>query len=376
MPLVARREVGGRVGPVKAARIDLCEVDQRVHEPCEPAGVARRDLHQFPRVSVRRALERIGQRGQDQRDRRAQLVADVAEERILLAVEVLQGRRASLLQLAPCGIGDGRAELRSEQFEEIAVGGVERSQRVEADHEHAGDAGAARLREWHCERPLRPALRPPRRGGSGNAADLLRCPGGEDVGQRPDTVGPAAGDVRLADGQPDARGAGETRRSGRSGLVGEVHGRELHVGDRAFQRLAPQPARALDACGLEQARRDCAQQAEAACAQHLLRGLGRDQQHAADLAVIVGQRAVGPREVQLLERAVAMERERLVSRRGRLAMREHALEQGIHVIPDLGEHLARGEAESARVEGAERLDLRVVVQQHEVRAPVDGELVR
>ena len=71
-----------------------------------------------------------------------------------------------------------------------------------------------------------------------------------------------------------------------------------------------------------------------------------------------------------------MERERLVPRRGRLAMREHALEQGIHVIPDLGEHLARGAAESIRMERAERLDLRVVVQQHEVRAPVDGELVR
>src|SRR6476660_7921480 len=57
-------------------------------------------------------------------------------------------------------------------------------------------------------------------------------------------------------------------------------------------------------------------------------------------------------------------------------MHEHALQLGLHVDPDLGEDLARGATERTGMQRPEGLDLGVVVEQHEVGAPVDRQLVR
>ena len=101
--------------------LDPREIQQRVHEPQQAQGVAVRDLLPFPMHGRQRRF-RVGQpvfeRSDQQRQRRAELVADVAEERRLRAIELRQRLGPLSLLLVRPRVGERRAELVGDQIDE------------------------------------------------------------------------------------------------------------------------------------------------------------------------------------------------------------------------------------------------------------------
>ena len=112
---------------------------------------------------LRAVVERILERSQHQGQRRAELVADVGEERRLGAIELGQRLGPPPLLLVGLRIGDRGGDLAGDQVEEAAIVVVEQPEGIEADHEHAGAAGLAGRRDRQ-ERRLRRRLGPRSRG--------------------------------------------------------------------------------------------------------------------------------------------------------------------------------------------------------------------
>ena len=78
-----------RIRPASSAR----EVEQRVDELEQPHGVAVHELQRDRATSAGAVAQRVLERAEHQRQRRAELVADVGEERGLGPVELLELRR-------------------------------------------------------------------------------------------------------------------------------------------------------------------------------------------------------------------------------------------------------------------------------------------
>ena len=109
----AARSIGSKVA-VHAAGFDAREVEQRVDQLEQAQRVALRE-RRAARVRRRAgpaSAERILQRAEHQRQRRAELVADVREERGLGAVDFRQRRGAAPLVFVGASIGDRGGDLR------------------------------------------------------------------------------------------------------------------------------------------------------------------------------------------------------------------------------------------------------------------------
>ena len=107
-----------------------------------------------------RVREQVLERAEHQRQRRAELVADVREECRLGAVDLGQRRRAPALCLERLRVGEPRRNLRRHEAEERAVRVVESAHRA-----HAGDEDRARpvlARQLHGQRHRRVRGRRPR----------------------------------------------------------------------------------------------------------------------------------------------------------------------------------------------------------------------
>ena len=98
------------------------------------------------RLGSRFAGEQLLERPQHQREWCAELVADVAEERGLRAVEFGQGLGAPALVLVGLGVGDRRRDLTCHEIEKRLVGLIEGALRIDAHHQLAGQP-ATRTRE-------------------------------------------------------------------------------------------------------------------------------------------------------------------------------------------------------------------------------------
>ena len=165
-----------RLGP---AGLEPGEVEQRVDQLQQPPAVALDQLE--PRALGRRAAgdvgvgERVLDRAEQQGQRRAELVADVGEERRLGPVELGQLLGALPLGLVGAGAADAGRELAGDQVEEAAVAVVERPVAVEPDDEGSRTA----------------AVRPGCRSGSSSAC-----------GRR---LGPGPGRQRRRTGRPGRR---------------------------------------------------------------------------------------------------------------------------------------------------------------------------
>jgi hypothetical protein len=87
-----------------------------------------------------------------QREGGAELVADVAEEGRLGAVQLGQRLGTPALLLIGAGIADGGADLAGDQRAEAAIGIVETQARAEAEHQQAGRAmrGGGWQRQHQC----------------------------------------------------------------------------------------------------------------------------------------------------------------------------------------------------------------------------------
>ena len=142
-------EVGRLVAGLRAAGLDAREVEQRVDELQQPQPVAVRHLERCddaPEGAVGSVASASSSGPEHQRQRRAELVADVREERRLRPVDLGQRLGAPPLLLVGLGVGDGRRDLARGEAEEAAVALVEQAEGVEADDEDAGAAGVAARR--------------------------------------------------------------------------------------------------------------------------------------------------------------------------------------------------------------------------------------
>jgi len=95
------------------ARLNARKVEQRIHQLQEPERVA---VHKFQTLMIVwretvRARQDVVQRSQDQRKGRSQLMADVAEENCLHAVDFGQRLVSSALQLIGTCVGDHDGDL-------------------------------------------------------------------------------------------------------------------------------------------------------------------------------------------------------------------------------------------------------------------------
>ncbi len=263
---------------------------------------------------------------QHERQRRAELVAHVAEEGGLGAVDLgeLLGALALVLILA-CA-ADGGGHVVGGEREEGTVSLVERAMRAGRHLEHPVGAelqledvvvGAA------LERP---------------------CAGGGD--ESPLAVGVEQMEARVRD-----------------------------VRAIALQDAGRRSAGLLVVLGAGGLGCEMAQRRELAACVDLLGGLGDRREHAADARGhrLVGDRAVGDLEVRLLEKASPVDEElQVVARSGRLAA-ERRFDHGSDDVPDLRPALGSGLTHRARMLVAGDGPVRVVVKLHEARPPPEEE---
>ena len=145
------REVGGFVMRVDAPRFDARKIQQRIHESQQPQRIAMRDLLPFSMHGWQRRTH-IGQavfeRSDEQGERGAEFVTDVAEECRFRAIERRQCFGARALVFVGPRIRDGGGQLIGDQVQKRAVGIVERPPRIEADHQSPGPRLRGRRREW------------------------------------------------------------------------------------------------------------------------------------------------------------------------------------------------------------------------------------
>ncbi len=293
--------------------------------------------------------ERVLGRAEQQRERRAQLVADVGEERGLGLVELQQAFVAQALLFVGARVREARGDLAGDELDEAAVALVERAVAVQAGDEEA-HRGRAERDDERGERRLVP--------GAGRRIERVDVVDEDRVlGLRPRLGGRGP---RL----PAVRGQASAV------LVVEVHERERQRAAVGIQRAGGRRqhlglvTRGRDRCA------EVAQRGELAPADDLLGVLADHAQHPLDATVVAGEGAVGERVVGLFDEPAALEeqQQRLVPRG--LAGLEDTLDAGADVRPDLRPHLPRRATERPRVLLVERVAaVRVVAEERELRPP-------
>jgi len=275
-------EVGRPVRGQQPAGLQPGEVEHGVDQLEQPETVAVHGQQAFP-LGARHGgvVEQVLQRAQDQRQRGAELVADVGEEVGLCPVERRElGGPLAFLLVRP-QVVHGPGDLRGGQLEEVAVAAVEREGAADRDDQRADRCRAAPDRQ----------------------DERLACGGRRRVGdlaQRHD-AGPARGEHGA-----DRRGHFEVVR------VVQEQGGERHV-----RGVLAEHGRGLSDQGslvrrVGQAGAQRAQRAHPPLAEHPPGGVGDDAEDPADLAELRPDRIVGDVEVGLLEEAVPLQRERVV----------------------------------------------------------------
>jgi hypothetical protein len=184
-------KIGRLIRSLRAARLDAGEVEQRVHESQQPHAVALRDCEQRA-IVLRQAVrlrQQVVERPEHQRQRRAELVADVAEERGLGAIQLGELLGASALVLERALSRERTGNIGADQSHEIAIVVVELAPRAQPANEIAVRFVGARgeledRRLFHRFRP-RPAgkLDVRRRLGEHNFRFAPERPGVETVGR-------------------------------------------------------------------------------------------------------------------------------------------------------------------------------------------------
>ena len=208
---VNARQIGRLVGGLHAAGLDAREIEQRVDQLQQAQAVAVREFRGSraarPAAS-RRSAERVFQRAQHQRQRRAELVADVGEERGLGAVDLGQRFGALALLLVGARVGDAGRDLSRQQAEEAAIVVVERPVRIQAGDKETGDAALACSRQRHDDRAVR------RRGPRRRSADRAKRDARSSISSGAFAVlACASGQMASASGQVDRRRRGQVVRS-------------------------------------------------------------------------------------------------------------------------------------------------------------------
>ncbi|HEU4403828.1 MAG TPA: hypothetical protein VFS43_00835 [Polyangiaceae bacterium] len=365
---VDRLEVGAQ-----PAGFDLRDVEQRVDEGQEPAGVARGrlDLAREPRGQLGAPSGELVERGEQQGEGRAELVADVREELGLGPVELGQPLVPLALLLPRPRLGQARARVRRDEVEELAVRRVERQARAEAEGERAGRPLVAA----EAHRQQQGGGGPAGLGGGARAEAAARQVAegdgravGDHLRQGPDGVPAREAQRPRREGAAlvEADGAGEVR--ARPGLVEQVGEREGHVVGVAGERLDHARERLARRRRPRRARGERVQRAEPPRAEHPARRLERRHDDAPDGPRLVAHRREAQVEPGVFERAGARDGVERVLDGDRLAA-EHARVQGLVQVPDLGPPRAAGLREASEVLPPHERAVGVVVDRHALGPP-------
>ncbi len=349
------------------------EVEQGVDELEQPDGVPVGHRQLLGR-GVRKGggiLQYVSQRAEQQREGRAELVAHVAEEGGLRAVEGGQLLGSLALGLVGFGGRDAGRDLPCDQAKERVVVLVQLAAGVDAGHENARGLPAA----WHPERDhdrvrhglavLRRHAEPRR---DRDDAGLAVANRGNDLPRV--ALPPVSHPVHGDRGRSIVRDPGSSRQARDAALrISQVDQRERHV-----VRIRREGRRDRRAGGHAIARahrsgRDVPQRPHAPLGQDTLRRLDARHEHAADATRLVEDGAVGEGEVRLLAVPRALhQQEQVLGPRRRPGLHDPLVEGPDHV-PDLGPALVARLPEGARVLVAEDGPVAVVVDLCEVRPP-------
>ncbi len=148
-------QVRGLVAGLHAPGLDAREVQQGVDQLLQAQRVAVDHLRLIGRQVAAVLAQGVVQRPQDQRQRRAQLVADVGEEHGLGTVHLGQGPGAPRFLLIGHGVRDNAARVACHHIEEGAVLRIQRAARADAQHQHARGLAVARPANGHDARQAR-----------------------------------------------------------------------------------------------------------------------------------------------------------------------------------------------------------------------------
>ena len=272
-----------------------------VDEPQEPQRASMHGLESSRLAATPRGVgERILERAEDQRQRRAELVADVAEERGLRAVELGELLGALALLLVGAGVGHGGRDVAGDELEEapvVVVEGAPRADRRATSTPAGSRAPGARDRQDHrLARRLVPRLLGRQSNRVARSSTTLRAP------MRSHRA-PAASRRR--------RGAADRPRAGSRRVPGSrpawparcrrlpAASSEVDEGEGDVARVAPEDLGAEPGGFVGRSRLDghLAQRLHAALAEDARRALGARVEDAARAPRLVADRAVREREV-------------------------------------------------------------------------------
>ncbi len=369
------RQVGRREARLHPARFDAGKVQQRIDQLQQPQRIAVGDVDAVALARAERLHlvgQRIFQRAENQRQRRAEFMRHVGEERRLGAVDGGQRGHAALFLLVRQHVADGGTERAAQQGEEIAVVVVQPAAGAGAGHDEA-------------ERPLLPGHHHRQHHRFGGHFVVRRAREGAEapgqIGHRRGGAGcqrageiPAARRIRV-----DLRGRQRTvvrqahaaAQLQRRAVLGQfVQQHERHVQRQRVAVRRHQRGQLLHGARLDDAFGQRAQARRAPAVQHLAGGFGDRVEHAAHLARLGADRRERERHERFLEVAVAVE--------------EHALVVDVRAFASVGadhhraDHRQRGgPADLERLPhrlgmlGAADRAVGIVVDLHVVRPPRD-----
>ncbi|MGC4076235.1 MAG: hypothetical protein QM702_04235 [Rubrivivax sp.] len=364
------RQVGRLVSRDHAPGLQPREVEQRVDQLQQPQLVAVDGVQRGAAEHALGRTQRVLGRPDHQRQRRAELVADVAEEGRLLAVDLGQRLGAAALLLERACAAQRAGDLVGRQPEELRITVVDFAQRVQPGDQVAqrGRAGAGLQRDdghlarRHVPAPARRTVQRRRQ-----RADEEPRGAGFGRGDRPGVCarrGHRAAAIGLG-----VRESGLAGQLQRAGVVVQIEQRERQVGVVLGEYRRDDAADTVGRTSAGGARAQVAQQLQLALALHLGGGLLAGDEHAGDAGVVVARRAVREGEVGLLNEALALHRQQQVLVPGGAAAFEHTQRLRPEDVPDLGPDLGGGAAERLRVLGRQHRHVGVVVDQPQLVAP-------
>ena len=381
-------QVGRLVGRLDAAGLDAREVEQRVDQLEQAEAVAVNGGQRLAVVGpgAVRPPKHFFQRPQQQGQRRAELVADVAEKGRLGPVQLGQRLRAAPRLFVGLGVGQGRGDLPGDEVVEGAVLGVEGPARTDGGDQKRRRPGAARRRDRQDQGG-------PRRDGPGAAGQ-----GAESIGQALHQDGPAGfngigqrpcrgwpvlraltrpGSPRFHQRRRGRRPRLQPRRAQQArlarGVVQQIEQREGNVVRVRGQNVGGGAADFFGSLQPGGAGGHVPQRPQAARPDHLLRRLRDRREDAADAAGFVADRTVGEGEIAFLGVAVPLHHQQQVVRPSRPARLQDAVQHGIDDRPDFGPDVPAATAQRGGVLDAENAHVRIVIEHDEVGAPPDDD---
>ena len=374
-PRGERREIGRLEGRPEPPRFDPREVQQIVDQPEETERVAMNGFQRRSAEHLRRVAQRLFERAQDQRERRAKLVADVVEEGRLGAVELGELLGPLPLPLVGAGARHGRGDLRRQQLEESPIGVVQGPPRADPEHEDAAVTGrpGAREREQHrLMGRLAPGLPGQTVEAHRQIFDQQRLPTRQDLPERPPGRLPAM-DL-SADIFHDRWTGGQARRE--PGVTGQTEVTTVGIaqvdeGERNVARVTTQDLRAAPGRFVAAARlcRHLPQELHPALTQDARRALRAGVEDPARPSGLIPDRAVGEGEVRLLEISRAHHRQQEILGPGGFTGLDDLLHHGADDVPDLRPTVPTAGSQKLRVLGGPQHGTVAVVVEHPALGP-------